>query len=104
MIRVSKPADIPTGPHFAVLIYKSDSHHIPGDQRSRESPGHGYPEHTVTSDTFEHWVTCNKDDLQTKVAELSKPPKWRGGEKPNFVVLKVESKLAVTTRTTVDIG
>jgi len=104
MNRVSKPADIPTGPHYAVLIYSTNTQHIPGDERSRRAPGHGYPAHTVTNDTFEHWVTSDKGELQMKVAELSAPDKYAHRDKPVFAVLKVESKLAVTTRTTVDIG
>lgn len=40
-------SDIPTGPHYAILDTKST--HIPGDERSRTHPGHGYPESTEYS-------------------------------------------------------
>jgi hypothetical protein len=33
--------DIPTSPHWAIL--KFSTLHIPGDERSRTHPGHGYP-------------------------------------------------------------
>jgi hypothetical protein len=36
--------DIPTGPHFAIL--GQTSVYIPGDERSRTHPGHGYPAST----------------------------------------------------------
>jgi|APSaa5957512535_1039671.scaffolds.fasta_scaffold123738_2 hypothetical protein len=105
MTRVKTPDDIPEGPHFAVLVYKTDSQHIPGDERSRTNPGHGYPAHTVTSTTYEHWVTCDEEALQGKVAALKERPKhsytWK---EPVFAVLKVERKLTVTTTTTVGIG
>ncbi len=41
-----RPADIPLGEHFAVVEFTSVT--IPGDERSRTHPGHGYPEHTDT--------------------------------------------------------
>jgi len=37
-------------------VIRKVSHHIPGDERSRTHPGHGYPAHTVTEtviQTFE---------------------------------------------------
>lgn len=38
---------IPTEPHYAALVTKST--YIPGDERSRQAPGHGYPAHTQLS-------------------------------------------------------
>jgi len=104
MNRVKTPADIPEGPHFAVHVYKTDSTYVEGDERSRTAPGHGYPAHTVTTDTFEHWVTTDKAILQAKVDELSEVPKHSYGHKPPvFAVLKVAAKLTVETKTTVSI-
>lgn len=60
MKRVAGPADVPSEPHFAVIIYKSQSVHIEGDGRSRTNPGHGYPAHTETYESFEHYVTTDK--------------------------------------------
>jgi hypothetical protein len=34
--------DVPTDEHYAILEFSSI--HIPGDQRSIDAPGHGYPE------------------------------------------------------------
>jgi hypothetical protein len=31
--------------YYAAFV--KSSYHIPGDERSRTNPGHGYPEHTV---------------------------------------------------------
>lgn len=99
MTQVTTPADIPEGPHFAVLVYKTETQHIPGDERSRTHPGHGYPAHTVTTTTYEHWVTCDEAALQSKVTELSAVPRYSRNQ-PVFAVLKVERKLTVTTTTT----
>ena len=42
--RVRHQAEMPTEPHFAVIEYTSV--YIPGDERSRTNPGHGYPAST----------------------------------------------------------
>lgn len=41
---VHKPEDIPTCEHWAII--SGASMHIPGDERSRTNPGHGYPAST----------------------------------------------------------
>ena len=63
MKQVRSPADVPQGTHFAVLIYKVRQIDIPGDERSRQAPGHGYPAHTEEIPSTEHWVTTDKDAL-----------------------------------------
>jgi len=54
---------IPTEPFYAVTFESSQT--IPGDERSRTHPGHGYPEHTVSTqelkifkdqDEFKNWI------------------------------------------------
>ena len=40
-------SDIPKTAHLAVLQF--DTITIPGDERSRTCPGHGYPEHSETA-------------------------------------------------------
>lgn len=57
--------DIPTGPHYAIL--RTESVHIPGDERSRANPGHRYPAETRTYVTYEAftvremWVSQVRD-------------------------------------------
>ena len=56
---IHKPSEVPTQPHFA--IFEANSIHVPGDERSRQYPGHGYPASTeyflsyITFDTKEEW-------------------------------------------------
>lgn len=55
--RVTSKADAPTEPHYAVIEF--DSVYIPGDQRSIDYPGHGYPSHS--EDTQHYIVFENKE-------------------------------------------
>lgn len=87
MKRVKIPSDVPTERHFAVLIYKVHSYTIPGDERSRTNPGHGYPEHTESTHVVEHWVTLSQDDLATFVFEKQKQ---RENENENLVFFEVQ--------------
>jgi len=44
---ISRIADIPDGEHWVAI--EDHSVHVPGDQRSIDYPGHGYPAHTERS-------------------------------------------------------
>lgn len=88
MKRVKSPYEVPEEPHYAVIVYNQERVTIPGDERSRTNPGHGYPEHTRTFDTFEHWVTTNIDDL-------GKFLEWLESEHKSFAFMKVEAKGSV---------
>lgn len=85
MKRVSRKSDVPVGHHYAVLVYKSSSVFIPGDERSRTNPGHGYPERYESYDSFEHYVTDDKVEWESYVKALHFT-----GEK-NFVFFEVAS-------------
>jgi hypothetical protein len=41
---VHNKSDMPTGHHFAIIEFTKV--YVPGDERSRTNPGHGYPSHT----------------------------------------------------------
>ena len=51
---VSSLGDIPDGPHWVII--STTSVHIPGDERSRQAPGHGYPERTETYISYEAFL------------------------------------------------
>jgi hypothetical protein len=55
----------PKGEHWAILELRFIN--IPGDERSRQAPGHGYPEHTETSVSYEYFT-----DEVTFKAELTR--------------------------------
>jgi len=58
-IYVTSKEEMPQKEHYAILEF--DSIYIPGDERSRTNPGHGYPEHSentiryIAYDTKENW-------------------------------------------------
>ncbi len=52
--------DVPIGRHWAIITFGTML--IPGDERSRSNPGHGYPESTVITTDYtvystEEWLT-----------------------------------------------
>ena len=47
-------SSIPSQPHFAII--RTTSVHIPGDERSRTHPGHGYGEHTEEYITYQAFL------------------------------------------------
>lgn len=63
---------IPQHQHFAALVFGSIT--IPGDERSRTNPGHGYPE--STEQTIEYVPFTSKLEMERWVSQrgqYSKP-------------------------------
>lgn len=81
--RVAGKNDVPKEHHYAVLVYKSNSVYIPGDERSRTNPGHGYPASYETYDSFEHYVSQDKAEWEAFVKAL-----YSSNEK-NFIFFEV---------------
>jgi hypothetical protein len=86
---VKTKSEMPTEPHYAIIGY--ESFYIPGDERSRTNPGHGYPastEYVVTYKVFENrevweaYISLNKSSNITPVYTI--PAK-----------IKVETKVLV---------
>ena len=44
MIYCHSPSDVPQSEHWVIVEFVAIT--IPGDERSRTNPGHGYPEHS----------------------------------------------------------
>lgn len=69
-----KRTDIPNSPHYAIMIIDTVSMLIPGDERSRTHPGHGYPERTETYDTIQYksYTDCDegKQRWETELVRL----------------------------------
>lgn len=85
MKRVHSKEDVPCGHHYSVLVYKTSSTYVEGDERSRTHPGHGYPAHTETNESFEHFVTTDRGDWERYIAELVL------AREKNFVFFEVQS-------------
>ena len=70
--------DLPTKTHRAVLVFGCI--HIPGDERSRTNPGHGYPAHNepaheyiTFADPIElaKWIVDNQKSREFVVLEAT---------------------------------
>lgn len=72
--------EIELGETWVVLLNKSI--HVPGDERSRQAPGHGYPAHDEPYVGME--VYFNVNALKERIAAL-----YQRGEK--FKVVKMQT-------------
>ncbi len=61
---------MPEGTHYAIIVYTTDKVYIEGDERSRTNPGHGYPAHTASYDTFQHFVSSSEKEWNDKIIKL----------------------------------
>lgn len=55
---VTSKEKFPTAIHWVIMQFTSIS--IPGDERSRTNPGHGYPAHTESSVSYEAYFSEEK--------------------------------------------
>lgn len=77
------------------LLIDSTSVLIPGDERSRTNPGHGYPEHTVTYPVLK-WFDTEKevlDYMKTWGRDIKDPQIW---ELAGRVKLEVKTTLSLS--------
>lgn len=56
-------SDIPKEPHYAILEQRSIS--IPGDERSRTNPGHGYP--ASTEQVWDYIVFNHREEWEDEI-------------------------------------
>ena len=92
---IHKPSEVPTVPHFA--IFEGRSIHIPGDERSRQYPGHGYPASTeyflsyIAFDTKEEWEA----EIQSRAGRKTTDPFVA----VHIIPAQVETKVVVNITT-----
>lgn len=91
---VSRPSDLPSGEHHAII--KCSSFTVPGDERSRTNPGHGYGEHTETTTSIAVYAT--REAWVAEIERLS-AQQW-GGKDWVACIMRVP---AVTTAVKVDV-
>jgi hypothetical protein len=78
---VSNKSDMLTKPHFAIVEFGSI--HIPGDERSRNSPGHGYPDHTQSTCTY---IAFESEEEWKRVIDKRMTSIY--GTKDNFIAIR----------------
>lgn len=61
--------DCPKRQHYAALVFDQKIVYTEGDQRSRDCPGHGYPEERSTLNVISYIVFNDKADLEKWVID-----------------------------------
>ncbi len=61
--------DIPKEPHFAIITFVSVD--IPGDERSRTNPGHGYPATTEYYTQYFAFPSNCRDIWELQIREMT---------------------------------
>ena len=82
------PSDVPEGAHLALIVFGTI--HIPGDERSRTNPGHGYPATTETTVSYYVWDLKDREYWEYEIADQEK-------YKRNYVALDQGKKVSVET-------
>lgn len=67
---VSDAAKVPNEKHWVIMMYKTESVHVEGDERSRTHPGHGYPAHTETFHTAKHHLFRDESSFKEAMSLL----------------------------------
>lgn len=67
---VSDASKVPNEKHWVIMMYKTESVYVEGDERSRTHPGHGYPAHTETFHTAKHHVFSNEPSFKEAMSLL----------------------------------
>lgn len=98
MTRVKKPSDVPVTKHYAILVYNITSVYREGDERSKTHPGHGYPSGYDTYDSFEHYVTEDKNVWLAAIEEFMNSDK-----KNDFICFEVQKLVKVNMKMVVEI-
>lgn len=84
MTTVSQKSDFPDGEQLMILTF--DTIHVPGDERSRTNPGHGYPastERVVRCQVFTSRTAWEAEILRLETPKYgSKEPYIAGVFKP----------------------
>ena len=94
---VQRSEDIPVGKHWAILSFGSIT--IPGDERSRTNPGHGYPESTQVTTAYHLYET--EADWLAEIERREAPKTF--GYKEGYIALIVE-RPSITAKVQVKVG
>lgn len=66
-MKIESPDRLPSGKHFAALVFTTKSIYHEGDERSRTHPGHGYGAYTETINSVEYIPFGNDKELEAWV-------------------------------------
>ena len=89
--------DVPKVKHYAILTF--GSYTVPGDERSRTNPGHGYPEHI--EHTASYVAYNHRAEWEAEIQRLT-TRNMTSYSKDDFVALLVDPA-SVTTQVNVKV-
>lgn len=96
-------ADIPNSKHLAVLVQKVNRFDIPGDERSRTNPGHGYPATTEFVHQLEYFPFYTPE-AATEYVQYLVSKKHSPVHMDHIRVIQVAGTARVTVTTQVSIN
>ncbi|OFZ60734.1 MAG: hypothetical protein A2381_15290 [Bdellovibrionales bacterium RIFOXYB1_FULL_37_110] len=94
-IYVSNADSVPKCQHWAILKFQTI--HIPGDERSRTNPGHGYGPSTETTCSYVAYM--NEQEWVVEVQKLAS----RAFPSDDFIAIKV-IPATITTKVSVSVS
>jgi hypothetical protein len=89
---IRSPHDLPNKKLFAIIT--GDTIYIPGDERSRTNPGHGYPAETRPFVSLQ--VTEKEDVWKAKIAALSTSKDYSSQQFRAFIITPVDIGVTVS--------
>ena len=92
-INVMKPIQMPTVDHFAILYYRSIN--IPGDERSRTDPGHGYG--PSVENVVEYRAFLTRIEWEAEIQKLEDGRYVRSYSAIIVTVPTITKKIVITT-------
>ena len=98
LTKVEKPAQMPAGEHWAIHIFETTSTYVEGDERSRTHPGHGYPGHYDTHNSFRYWACRDKQAMEDALEYMRvEQERHSYREKKPYAVIRVHPAAVRTT-------
>ena len=88
---IHSKSEAPKGPHFAIIEFTSVF--IPGDERSRTNPGHGYPDSTEY--TCDYIVFETEEEWKTEIAKRTERKYGNGFLPVKVIPATVQTKVTV---------
>jgi len=70
VVKLKNPKEMTSEHKFLLIIFKTTRYYVPGDERSRTNPGHGYPEHTNEINSTEAYAFVNHQELELELLRL----------------------------------
>ncbi len=98
MKKIEAPDQAPSDDHYLLIIFETASVYVPGDERSRTNPGHGYPGGTEKFNTPTLYVSNDKNIVQHDLQKLFEENRNR----KDLLLLHVKAKIPTIAKLAVE--